>query len=199
MRELYRRSPYVICYWHERQLILENYATLTRVTAAPVTFDILNCFDQWRPASALAQSFPQFTASSLARVLSHLIRVGLVDRFSSARNEKFEALATWSDWSPAALFFHLSTKNSHAPIEPEDSVRALRRLARAKPMPPAVKSYPKNRQIILPVPETSAEFPRVLLERRTWRQFSEIALTLDDLATLLGLTFGVSRGWTFEE
>lgn len=194
MSELYRRSPYVVCYWEAQQLIFENYATGTRVAAAPITFDILNCFDEWRPASALAHAFPQFSAKSLTRALLELIRKGLIDRSTVPPSEQAEALATWSDWSPAASFFHMSTKNSHAPIEPEDSVRALRRRARTKPMPPATKSYPDSQQISLPAPRTEGEFPRVLLERRTWRRFSKDGLKVDDLATLLGLTFGV-QSW----
>jgi SagB-type dehydrogenase family enzyme len=192
--ELYRRSPYLVCYWEERQLIFENYATLSRVAAAPIAFDILSCFDDWRPAAALAQSFPQFSASSLARALSKLIRLGIVERSGAPPDERAAALATWSDWSPTASYFHMTTKNSNAPIEPEDSVRKLRRRARLKPMPPPLKSYPENRQIPLPAPRTGGEFPGVLLERRTWRQFSKAALQLDELATLLGLTFGV-QSW----
>jgi SagB-type dehydrogenase family enzyme len=192
--ESYRRSPYLICYWQDRQLVFENYATGTRVAAAPLTCEILHFFDRWRPAAALARRFPQFSATSLARALSNLISLELLDRSSAPRNEKVEALATWSDWIPAAGFFHMSTKDSHVRIEPEDSVRELRRRARAKPMPPPVKSYPKNQQILLPAPDAKGEFARVLLERRTWRQFSQRQLGLGDLATLLGLTFGV-QSW----
>ena len=194
MSELYRRSPYLVCYWEERRLVFENYANLARVAAAPITFDILNCFSDWRPAAVLAQSFPQFSARSLARALAELIQLGLIERSSAPRDPRAEALATWADWSPTASYFHMSTKNSHAPIEPEDSVRKLRRRARVKPMPPPVKGYPDHQQIALPAPRTEGEFPRVLLERRTWRQFSKAALKLEEMATLLGLTFGV-QSW----
>ena len=194
MTELYRRSPYLVCYWEERQLIFENYANLTRVSAAPVTVDILNCFSDWRPAAVLVKELPLFRARSLARALAELIRLGLIERSVARHDEQDAALATWKDWSPTASYFHFSTKNSHTPIDPEDSVRKLRRRARAKPMPPPLKSYPNAEQIALPAPHSEGEFPRVLLERRTWRQFSKDALKLEDLATLLGLTFGV-QSW----
>ena len=194
MRESYRRSPYLICYWLGRQLVFENYAACTRVAAAPLTCELLHFFDQWRTAAAIARRFPQFNSTSLARALANLIRVGFLDRSRAPRNAKAEALSTWKAWSPAASFFHLSTKDAHTPIEPEDSVRWLRRRARTKPMPPPVKSYTKSKQILLPAPEKVGELPRVLLERRTWRQFSRRPLELDKLATLLGLTFGV-QSW----
>jgi SagB-type dehydrogenase family enzyme len=192
--ELYRRSPYLVCYWLDRQLIFENYATRTRVTAAPLTCEILNFFDRWRPAGALAYRLSDFNDVSLSRALTNLIRFGFLERSRVPRNSKVEALATWQTWSPAASFFHQSTKDSHVSIEPEDSVRALRRRAHTKPMPPSVKRYPESRQIFLPAPAKIGEFPRVLLERRTWRQFSHTSLEIEKLATLLGLTFGV-QSW----
>ena len=40
----------------------------------------------------------------------------------------------------------------------------------------------------------TGELPRVLMSRRTWREFSKRPLTVEQLATLLGLTFGV-QAW----
>jgi SagB-type dehydrogenase family enzyme len=192
--ELYRRSPHLISYWQGRQLIFENYALDVRVTAAPQTCEMLHFIDRWRTAAELAAHFPDYSTSSLARALTNLIDAGLVDRSHAPRDKRAEALTSWSDWSPAASYFHMSTRNSHAPIEPDDSVRVLQRRARQTAMPPASKSYPRNRQVVLPAPETEGQFPRVLLERRTWRQFSPAAIAVADLATLLGLTFGV-QSW----
>jgi SagB-type dehydrogenase family enzyme len=61
-------------------------------------------------------------------------------------------------------------------------------------MPLAVKRYPKARQIRLPTLEADSEFPRVLLARRTWRDFSRSPIQILKFATLLGLSFGV-RWW----
>jgi SagB-type dehydrogenase family enzyme len=192
--ERYRRSSHLISYWQGRQLVFENYALDVRVTAAPQTCEMLHFLDRWRTAAEVARHFPDHTTQSLAGALSNLIDAGLVERSRAPRDKKAEALRGWSDWSPAASYFHMATRNSHAPIESDDSVRVLRQRARQTPMPPASKSYPRNRQVALPAPQTKGEFPRVLLERRTWRQFSPAALKLDDLATLLGLTFGV-QSW----
>ena len=61
------------------------------------------------------------------------------------------------------------------------------------PMPSPVKRYRGAAMIDLPRPETSSEFARVALRRRTWRRFSKGAVPLQDLATVLGLTAGVYR------
>jgi SagB-type dehydrogenase family enzyme len=181
----------LVCYWRGDQLIFENYAIRRRVAAAPITCEILHYYDRWRPASALVRRFPQFRAASVARASVDLIRAGLLDRSRAPLDRHAKGLVTWKDWSPAASFFHLSTKDAHAPIEPEDSVRELQRRARVHPMPSSSKRYSKARQVLLPAPQTNGELPQALLARRTWRQFSRHPLTLENLATLLGLSFGV--------
>jgi len=191
VKELYRRSPHLVSYWRGPRLIFENYASQTRVSAAPLTCEILHFFDCWRTVQALVHGFPQFSPISLMRAVEALVRVGLLERSSGPEDDRTEALATWKDWSPAASFLHFSTKDAHAPIELEDSLREIRRRARIKPMPPSVKSYPGVRQFRLPPPQREGEFPHVLLARRTWRQFSRRPVPLEKLATLLGLSFGV--------
>jgi len=60
-------------------------------------------------------------------------------------------------------------------------------------MPLPVKRYPGKPLIPLPNPKVAGELPAVLLARRTWRRFSPQRVELSDLATLLGLTWGVQR------
>jgi SagB-type dehydrogenase family enzyme len=185
-----------VCYWRGRELIFENYAAQTRVAATPLAVDILHVIDRWRPAGELARQFPDVSPAAIARALVTLIRLRLVDSSRAPRDPRADALAAWKDWSPAASFFHLSTKDAHAPAGSEEFPRRSRRPLRAPGMPPAVKSYASNRQIALPPPDTAGEVARVLLARRTWRQFSRRPIALDTLATLLGLSFGVQ--WWFD-
>lgn len=194
VKDLYRRSPHLVSYWLGGELVFENYATPTRVRAAPVTSEILHFFDRWRPVEALVRRFSCYSPASLERAIEALVRVGLLERSSAPQEDRAKALTTWKDWSPAATFLHFSTKDAHAPIELEDSIRELRRRAQTNPMPSAVKHYPKARQLSLPPPERDGEFPHVLLTRRTWRQFSRRPVELEKLATLLGLSFGV-QSW----
>jgi SagB-type dehydrogenase family enzyme len=69
----------------------------------------------------------------------------------------------------------------------------LRSRAKKNPPPPAVKRYPRAQRYALPDPVTESEFPRVLLGRRTWRQFARDPLKLSELGTLLGLTWRVQH------
>jgi len=69
----------------------------------------------------------------------------------------------------------------------------LLQLAKSKPIPRPVKRYRKEPQVRLPAPAAESEFPRALVERRTWRKFSKRPVGLSLLGQLLGLTWGVRR------
>jgi SagB-type dehydrogenase family enzyme len=60
-------------------------------------------------------------------------------------------------------------------------------------MPTVVKRYRASTVVKLPKPRSDGEFPTVLRARRTWRRFSNIPITKNDLATLLGLTSGIQQ------
>jgi SagB-type dehydrogenase family enzyme len=104
-----------------------------------------------------------------------------------------EALASWNEWNPAAGFFHRTTRDVTYVADLETSSRQIRAQARRQPMPPAVKRYRAAHVVPLPKPGASGEFAQTLLTRRTWRQFSTRRVSLQALATVLGLTFRVQR------
>lgn len=174
--------------------MFENFVARTRVAAAPLTCEVLHHFDRWRSLDELAVRFPGYHHSSLERSVRSLVSVGLLESSRQPQNSRSQDLSAWKDWEPAASFFHFSTKDAHSPVEPETSVRELRRRARTSPMPSPVKSYRAARQFSLPPIQRDGEFAQVLLARRTWRRFSRRPVELGKLATLLGLSFGV-QSW----
>jgi SagB-type dehydrogenase family enzyme len=192
MPDLFRRSPFLVCYWRSGRMVIENYATRTRVAASPVTCQLLTLFDTWQPAALLGRYFPNSNAGSLARAVSALVRHRLLECSRDPRrsDNRFEG---WNAWNPAAGFFHFSTKDAHAPIEPDVSADILRRRAAATPMPASVKEYPDAQCVQLPSPDGSSELAQTLKDRRTWRRFARRSVSASDLATLLGLSFGVQR------
>ena len=143
------------------------------------------------PPANSPQVSRKFRAESLGRAVTNLIRARLLDYSSAPRDPREKALREWKDWSPAALYFHLSTKDAMSPIEPEDSVRALRRRARITPMPSPCKRYRGAKQVRLPALEAGGEFERVLHARRTSRKFAKSPVSLAQISRLLGNSFGV--------
>jgi len=184
----------VVCYWAGGKLVFHNYATGVRVAADPIACAVLDCFHRWQPAEALPRRLRQFSPASLRRAMDQLVRCSLLERSGRPQLPAGRAWDSWQEWNPAAGFFHFSTKNVPFTIDPAEERRFIRRQAEKAPMPGPVKPYRGAHTVRLPAPNTEGEFPRVLLERRTWRRFGPQALNLSSLGTLLGLTFGV-QGW----
>src|SRR5712692_11436567 len=192
-RVLFRRSPFLICYWASGEMVFENYATGARIGAAPLTCEILNFFDGWRPANALHHRMPAYSSSSLQKAIAALAQHSLLQRSDRPAKPVERSMESWKDWNPAAGFFHFSTKDVPFTFDVRGVRRQLRRRAQRWPVPSPVKHYRNAHQIRLSAPQTNSEFAQVLLARRTWRRFSPRPIELDALATLLGLTWGAQR------
>ena len=193
-RILFRRSPFLVSYWNDAVLIFENYATGKGATAAPIATEVLNFFSRWRSADALFRHFPQYSASSLRAAIQQLARHSLLQRSDRKPQALERSMAAWKDWNPAAGFFHFTGRDLPFEADLVGMGRYMERLTREKAMPVPMKRYPRAAQTVLPAPREQSEFTRVLTTRRTWRRFAPGKLALGDLATLLGLTFGV-REW----
>jgi SagB-type dehydrogenase family enzyme len=190
----YRRAPFLISYWRDNKLVFENYLTQRRVSASPLTSTILHFFDRERPLRVLCAALTEYTPASLRKAVQILVRHSLLQRQGGKRPRGERELRAWSEWNPAAGFFHLSTKDLPFERDAAKEFRRLLRLAKSKLMPKPVKRYPKSQQVRLPPPAFATEFSRALVERRTWRKFSKKPVELSLLGNLLGLTWGV-RKW----
>ena len=190
---LFRRSPFIVCYWSEKGLVFENFALRKRTSASPLACAILDFFDRWRPAEELFRQLAEYSTGSLRNAVAQLERRSLLQ--SSARRESpaEKSMASWQDWNPAAGFFHFSTKDVQYEHDLDVIHRAMRARAKTQPIPLPVKHYPRARQISLAAPKVASEFPRVLLARRTWRQFQRQRVPLRTLGELLWLVSRVHR------
>jgi SagB-type dehydrogenase family enzyme len=189
-----RRSPWIVSYWEKRTLIYHNYLSRTRISAAPVTSTILDFFSDWRHPSELALHLTQFSATSVHRTIRQLAAASFLE-VEGYVDPRSSAMQAWRNWSPAADFFHFTTKDVKYQIEPTLDDRAIRRHILRDPQPPFFKRYPHSTVIPLPSDDSPAEseFLNVLLRRRTWREFGPAKLTLDALARILSLTWGVRK------
>jgi SagB-type dehydrogenase family enzyme len=193
-RVLFRRSPFLVSYWNDAELIFENYATGKGVSAAPIATEVLNFFSRWRSADALFRHFPQYSTASLREALKQLAGHSLLQRSDRKLQPLEHSMDAWKDWNPAAGFFHFTGRDLPFEADLVGMGRYMEELTHEKAMPVPVKHYPRAEQTRLPPPRVEGEFTRVLTARRTWRRFAMGKLALADLATLLGLTWGV-REW----
>jgi SagB-type dehydrogenase family enzyme len=136
----------------------------------------------------------QFSRGSLLNAISELTKYSLLQQSDRAHNIIEEKIKTWGTWNPAAGFFHFSTKDIRFKADPVEEQEFLLRKAAESPIPSSIKSYPQASIVELPPPQMEGEFATVLLGRRTWRSFSPEPIMVSELATLLGLSWGI-QGW----
>jgi len=193
-RTKYRRSVPLVMYWRDGELVFENFALRTRISAEPLVCSILHYCGEWRSIRDVASYLSGYSQSSVRETLDELCKNGALERSDTASDPRVEAMKNWADWNPAAGFFHFSTKDEQFAVDQLGVFEELKRRAKHDPMPVPVKNYPKAPRTKLPRVEVEGEFLSVLKRRRTWRKYGREAVSLEALAQTLELTFGI-QGW----
>jgi SagB-type dehydrogenase family enzyme len=188
----YRRANFVVSYWQDADFVLENFLAQRRVTCDPMAASILHFFHRDRSLSELFAALPEYTPESLRRAVKTLEGHALLQP-SGKKLLNEDRLAAWSEWNPVASYFHLSTKDMKFAGDAAEEFRTVVELAKTKPMPRPIKRYSKARRVKLPASTVSGEFAQVLQTRRTWRRFSDRAVSQEMLGTMLRLTWGVQQ------
>ena len=189
-----RRSPFLVSYWQNDELIFENYLTRKKVAASAETANVLDFFSGWKRLTEILLRWPKYSPQSLMTQVGLLLRETLLEgslKKSPPEDEMHAALARWSNWNPAASFFHLSTKDTYTEEITPEEIAYVEQLAKVHPVPKPLKRYPGAHIIRLRNEKMAGEFPRVLQDRRTWREFAPRALTREALSKLLQLTFRI--------
>jgi SagB-type dehydrogenase family enzyme len=181
-------------YWEDGELIFENYALRTRMSADPLVCSILNYCHEWRSARSICSHLNVNATTSVRAALKKLHANGVLDRFGDAPDPRAEAMNEWSAWNPAAGFFHFSTKDTEFAQNQAKAFADWTKQNGSKKMPLPVKRYPNAARTQLPKVKTHGEFPDVLLNRRTWRKYGRGAVSRESLSQILKLTFGI-HGW----
>ncbi len=193
----YRRSPHVVAYWQTDGLVLHQFARGTRTIAGAAVMTLLDTAAAWRTADELAASLPGAAPDVLRPLLGALVRRGLLDVSRAARPDPRDVAAgEWGGWNPAAGFFHDATRDvSFSPRRLANA--SLRTRARQAPPPVATTvriDAPATEVQQLPPPALDSTLATTLRARRSWRRLGRGPLPLAELATLLGLTWGV-QAW----
>jgi SagB-type dehydrogenase family enzyme len=188
-----RRSDHLVGYWEEDRFVVHDFIAGTRTGVPPAAIRVLSLCATPQPVATVVAECAEFPAADVRRLVGSLVRRGLLRTVDTTVTTDGRSMAAgWRTWSPAAGFFHFTTKDARYPRGPADAERLWRQLGPATPMPAALKRYP-GRGIPLPCGPTGGPFADVLLARRTWREFAATPVPLDRLATLLDLTWGVQR------
>jgi SagB-type dehydrogenase family enzyme len=190
----HRRSPFLISYWLGPVRVFENYATRQRVAGDSFASDLIAFYSEPRSFAELCLKFPKEKPNLLEDAVRCLQKHSLLEQIVGNRRSPTGPWRGWETWSPAASYFHFSTKDVPYLGDDADGFFSLRKLAKQKPLPARRKQYPVGKYLELTKPAGLGEFERILKERRTWRDFSTEPVDLPSLGTLLWLSFGV-QGW----
>jgi SagB-type dehydrogenase family enzyme len=192
-----RRAPFLISYWQGPQLYFENYLTHKKIAASVETAMLLDFFSGWKRAEHMLRRWPEYSPSSLCKAAKRLVEETFL-QISSVRNPpqnlREKALNAWNAWNPAAGFFHLSSKDTYSEEISPKEIRWVKDLLHRERLPRPAKNYPHARTIRFVTKNNHGEFPRVLRDRRTWREFGKRSVPKETLGTLLHLSFGV-QAW----
>ena len=187
-----RRSRFLITYWEHGSHRAYNYLTrISRPCPALVTA-ILDITGRWTTRASVRRALSREDGELVNETIDELIQDGVLDSADRPPHPEEAALLAWEGWNPAAGFFHAATR-SPAPPDAEASRQRRNRLLVGGEFPPALKQYSDQPRVDLPACSGAGPLAEVLWNRRTWREFGNGYLTLAEIATLLGLTFGVER------
>ena len=188
----YRRSSFLIFFWKDGRLIVQNYASGARLTGTPKLVHLLSVLGGWRSAKSVTAALGRTDLDQVAGGLAWLADQSILDRSDRQASTWDEALAGWARWTPEATFFHFATKD--VPFTPPaQSEAVLREKAKRQRPPSPLKRVTGVSRVQLPLEDANDGVSRTLLQRRTWRRFASESLDLPRLATLLRLTWGVQR------
>lgn len=188
-----RRARHLVSYWIDEGLVITNYARRSSVVADALVPHVLTLCRDWTTIRSLRAQLTGMTPRAVDALAASMIEQHLLVRAGDRADPRERGLDTWDDWNPAAGFFHFSTKDLPAPANRERAEAVLREETTRQGLPARTKQYPRAPVTALPAPLSEGEFVRVLRERRTWRSFASAPLSLDQVSTLLNLTWGVQR------
>ena len=202
-----RRARTLVAYWHEAELVLENYRTRRFVAVEPVLIRALAHFEDWQFVERALDAMPEVNRRDLARAIRLLERETILVRKDSREARQDTQLARgWAGWLPHAGVLHFGTKDVPFTVTGKKLERTLNEFLSQGQQPPPSKSYPGSSQVRLrkPVSPFAAnryagqqkagpqDLFRILMERRTRREFSPDKLTMDQLSSLLYFPWGVT-------
>jgi SagB-type dehydrogenase family enzyme len=187
-----RRARGLFAYWRDGQLFFHNFARRLTVSARPLTCEVLDFFSDWRTSQEAHIHFADYTQRSVRSALSQLVKQGLLLSKGSPEEAQDRRIAKeWSAWLPEGSF-HFSTKDA-AYARDNWSVDRLKAILPKTPPPKIFKTVKGAKKTL---PQTRAfphsEFIRVLLARKTHRQFSKQEMTLEVVSQLLSLVWGAT-------
>jgi len=183
-----RRTSSLFACWRDNRLVFHNFARRLKVSGKPITCEVLDFFGKWRtPGEAIAH-FQNYSERSVRGTVSQLVTQGLLVSEGSpeaAQDRRIER--DWSPWLPEGSF-HFATKDPRY-VRDDWSMARLKSALPKTPQPKIFKTMKGSKKKLPARTFPDSEFIRVLMARKTYRQFSRQGLTLESISQLLSLVW----------
>lgn len=188
-----KRSDCLVFFFKEGKLHCKNYLTGVEVVTSPIIISVLDVLGHWRESRRVERLLGSYSSISIRRTLAGLYRHTLILYKGSAQAKREALLKTWGVWGEEARFFHFATKLAFRWGKVLNEQRYSQAYLKRHPQPPQLKSYPHAPRIPLPVQveRPRGEFEQVLLARRSHRRFARGSISLEEVSTILDLTWGI--------
>jgi SagB-type dehydrogenase family enzyme len=185
-----RRARSLLAYWQDGELFFHNFARRLTVSSAPITCEVLDFFSDWRTSKEAIAHFADYTPGSVRSTLSQLMKYGLLLLKGSTEAAQDSWIAKeWKAWLPQGSF-HFSTKDA-AYVGPSWNLARLKSTLPKTPPPTIFKTLKGSKKTLPARTFPDSEFIRVLMARKTHRQFSNQQIAIETLSQLLSLVWGV--------
>ncbi|MBM3465821.1 MAG: SagB/ThcOx family dehydrogenase [Armatimonadetes bacterium] len=187
-----RRHRALIVWWEGAQPVFHNYLKKRTIRPEARTFEFLDFFSEWRGPEDVAQAFPTLDRRILARAVNRLHASALLEAEDEPAPPE-AGILQW-EWGLPVKLFHMAVRNlDYASNFQQQLLLYQERLAKA-PQPSLFKNLDDAPHIPLPRELTANHTPLdvALLERTTCRQWLRQPISLDALARLLYMTWGVT-------
>jgi SagB-type dehydrogenase family enzyme len=183
----------LFAYWRDGRLFFYNFARRLTVSGKPITCEVLDFFKEWRTSEEAIRHFPDYAPKSVRSATSQLVKQQLLlVKGTSGAVQDGRIAKEWSAWLPEGSF-HFSTKDPQYADLSRRSTYRLKSILPKTPAPGIFKTVRRAQKVLLPTRTLpDSEFVRVLLARKTHRQFSNQKLPLETVSQLLRLVWGVT-------
>jgi SagB-type dehydrogenase family enzyme len=181
----------MVVYWVNEHAVGFIWQTAQRIPLTTGAMSLLQRLADWTTVSELSVHLgTPGDVDQVGEVVALLHSLGLVEREDASGQPHH-----WDAWSPAAAFFHFSTKNGTFPEDLAQHDRELVEKAKEHPQPAPTRRIDGPRLVLPSCTLDNADLHDSLIARRTWRRFSRQPVPLAALGAVLKTTFGVqARG-----
>jgi SagB-type dehydrogenase family enzyme len=175
--------------------VVEDLVRKTRTEASADVVGVLDAFGRPRTLQEGVRALAAFEPASARRGIRRLLELGLLvpERAAARRSSQ---LAAWKD-NLASAQYHAAARDLRYVAESDEVDAFLRLRVASRHRPPRFKRYAAAPRVALPATagrEDAAALDRVLLARRTTRDFSRRPVALEDLSAVVRGTWG-RVGW----